>query len=128
MKRQYIGFLVVGSIGFILDSGFFFFLKNHLGLTSAKTLSFLSASYFTWFLNRKYTFKEIDKKKSLIVEYIKYLSGQIIGAVTNIISFQILISNINFLKQNLLIPLALASIIAMFLNFVIMKVWVFKTS
>lgn len=126
MKKEHFGFILAGSIGFLVDSGFFFLTKKILGLVSAKVLSFLLASFITWVINSLYTFQNETKDHLILIEYFKYFLGQLTGATVNIISFFALISLSSFLKNNLLIPICLSTGIAMIFNFRLMKKWIFK--
>lgn len=126
MKKEYFGFILAGSIGFLVDSGFFFLTKKIVGLVSAKALSFLLASFITWIINRLYTFQYETKNHLVLLEYLKYFLGQLTGATVNMVSFLTLISFSSFLKSNLLIPICLSTGIAMIFNFRIMKKWIFK--
>lgn len=124
--KQVLSFGIVGTIGFIVDASFlllfveFFLFDIYL----ARFLSFLCAVFVTWVLNRNLTFKQ-SKEFSKRKEYLFYLAIQSFGAILNYIIFIFLVKNFEFFESYLIIPLAIASLVAMFLNFFMLKRKVF---
>lgn len=120
--KQFIKFGIIGSIGFIVDASILLFLVEllELNIPFSRFISFLFAVFVTWFLNKNFTFsknEKIKKKK----EYTLYLLIQSIGASLNYLIFILLINVSELFKENLLLPLAIASVIAMFFNFFTLK-------
>ena len=124
MKRIFL-FTVAGGIGFAIDSGVFlylFYLQN-IDMNSSRILSFFVAVFFTWLLNRKYTFKtQLNKsKKEKAKEYFLYFRAQTVGAVINFMIFFSLVYSLEFFKQIPVLALAAGSISAMFYNYIMSK-------
>ena len=121
--KQFIFFGIVGTIGFIVDASILLYLVHieNFSIIFARTLSFIVAVFVTWILNRYFTFSQNTKKNTKSKEYIKYLSIQTAGIGINFLVFFSLIYTFNPLKEILIIPLAIASIVAMFFNFFIIK-------
>lgn len=125
--KQFIKFGVVGTAGFIVDASILLVCSSifEFDIPSSRLISFLCAVFVTWILNRNFTFskqEELKKKK----EYTLYLIIQIIGALINYSIFITLINMEQFFKEYLIIPLAIASIVAMFFNFFISKKFIYK--
>jgi len=118
-------FGIVGTVGFVVDSGIFLLLFPQLNMMFSRIISFGAAVTVTFFLNRKFTFyhqKRLDnhyvKEISMLL---KYLSGQAIGFVTNIIVFGMIMIYIGWAKSYPIVPLAISSLIALFVNYFLAK-------
>ncbi|WP_072679786.1 GtrA family protein [Arcobacter sp. LA11] len=127
--KQFIKFGVVGTIGFIVDATILVYLINSLSfeIPFARIISFIIAVFVTWTLNRNFTFtknRNFEKRK----EYIYYLSIQTIGALLNYIIFILLVYFDEFFKNNIIISLAIASVLAMFFNFFMIKRKIYNNS
>lgn len=125
--KQFIKFGIVGTIGFIVDASILLILVHifYFEISIARFFSFLIAVFVTWLINRNFTFsdnKNIDKKK----EYFYYLVIQFFGVLLNYLIFISLINQYTFFREHLILPLAIASIIAMFSNYLILKKVVYK--
>ena len=126
--KKFFKFAIIGTIGFVVDATILLIFVNILNIEIyiSRIASFCCAVLITWLLNRKFTFdlSSINMKKSK--EYIYYFIIQFIGVLINYTIFIILINQYLILKQNLIIPLAIASIIAMFFNFYMLKIKLYK--
>ncbi len=124
MKRVFL-FIIAGGIGFIIDSGVFIYLYyiESIGISSSRILSFFTAVFFTWLLNRRYTFNTEKNKtrKEKTKEYLLYFKAQSIGAVINFAIFFTLVYSLNTFKQMPILALATGSITAMFYNYFMSK-------
>ncbi len=124
MKQIFL-FTVTGGIGFIIDSGVFLYLYylENINISTSRILSFFIAVFFTWLLNRRYTFNtEKNKtKKEKTKEYLLYFKAQSIGAAINFVIFFALIYSLNIFKQIPVLALAAGSITAMFYNYFMSK-------
>ena len=125
--KEFIKFGVVGTFGFLSDAIVLLLLVNKLGFSIelSRIFSFLIAVFVTWVLNRTFTFeKEANYTKRK--EYFIYFLIQTIGAGINYIIFIFLVYFDDFFRNNLIIPLAIASIIVMFFNFIMIKKKIYK--
>jgi putative flippase GtrA len=125
--REIISFAAVGTAGFVLDAAIVWALINYAAITPmpAKLMAFPFAVTLTWFLNRNNTFKD-RKQSNYLKEWIKYIQVNSIGAITNNVSFIILVAKNDYLYQQPIIAVALGSIIGMIFNFLGSKFWVFN--
>ena len=120
--KQIIKFGIVGTIGFAADAlVLLLFVEKFLfSIEVSRIFSFLFAVFVTWLINRRYTFKE-RKKYSKKKEYFYYLIIQTVGAGINYMIFIFLVKSNIFFEKNLIFALAIASLIAMFFNFFMLK-------
>lgn len=123
--KQIHKFLIIGTIGFLVDSLILLTLVHLflLDITIARLFSFIFAVFVTWILNRTYTFtkSKYSKKK----EYFYYLSVKSFGSLLNYTIFIILVKNYELFEKYLILPLAIASLLAMFFNFYVLRKKVF---
>lgn len=116
-------FLVVGTIGFLVDggllqAGIYFF---HLSPLWARAPSFSVAVLVTWYLNRNFTFRTPEKKFS--ESFPAYLASNALGVSLNLAIYSLCV------LWNLwpLPALAIASVAALFFNFAMARFVVFRT-
>ena len=125
--REIISFAAVGTVGFLLDAAIVWALTQFTNITPiwAKLIAFPFAVTLTWLLNRNSTFKD-RKQPNYLKEWAKYIQVNSLGAITNNVSFIILVAKIDYLYQQPIIAVALGSIIGMTFNYLGSKIWVFK--
>ncbi len=125
--REIISFAAVGTVGFLLDAVIVWALIQFTNITPiwAKLIAFPFAVILTWLLNRNSTFKD-RKQPNYLKEWAKYIQVNSLGAITNNISFIILVAKIDHLYQQPIIAVALGSIIGMTFNYLGSKIWVFQ--
>ncbi len=118
ISRNASSFVVIGAIGFAVDGGILTLLNSFFGLDllSARLGSFSVAVTVTWYLNRQHTFPG-QKDKQILREWTRYLVVNGVGALLNLTIFFWLLFRFEALTTVPLVPLAIASIVAMFFNF-----------
>lgn len=125
--KQIIRFGIIGTIGFCVDA-FVLLIGVNLflfSIESSRLISFLCAVFVTWLLNRTFTFNannSFSKKK----EYGLYLIIQSMGALLNYGIFMLLIYFDSFFQKYLILALAIASLVAMFFNYFMIRNFVYK--
>ena len=127
LSPRLIKFGIVGSIGFITDAGILSLLVYLLEADPylARGISFPIAVTVTWYFNRCVTFAmpaSTDKKR----EWGLYFIVNSIGAGINFLIYSVLLYSIEFMYNNPIAALAVASIIALFFNYYSSKILVFK--
>src|SRR3990167_9608825 len=115
LQSQFCFFAIIGSIGFIIDSSLFALLHFTLGYAASRFISIFTAMTFTWLANRTLTFQVLTKPTH--TEWIKYFSINSFGALINFSVFLSLVHTSVFLKDNYIIPLAIATGVSMWFNF-----------
>ena len=118
MQRLY-RFVVVGTVGFLVDASVLLMLVKFTdtNVHFARLVSFLTAVTVTWMANRLFTFAD-KKSRYLAGEWFRYIFVNSVGGLINLLVFSTLIVARPALEQTPVIPLAIASLIAMFFNFV----------
>lgn len=125
--KEIISFAAVGTVGFVLDAAIIWALINYAAIPPipAKLMAFPFAVTVTWFLNRNNTFKD-RKQSNYLKEWIKYIQINSVGAITNNVSFIIIVAKIDYFYQQPIIAVALGSIIGMIFNYLGSKFLVFN--
>lgn len=93
--QPFLRFCVVGAVGFVVDASVLYACAPFLGWYVARVISFLAAATATWFLNRRYTFTDLDSgaqgHNSAIFasrtfvwrQYWQYLLSMLLGGCVN---------------------------------------------
>lgn len=120
--RTFLSFSFVGGIGFIVDAGILWVLTAHYGVDSivARIPSFLCAVTATWLLNSWLTFKSMIFSWS---RWFSYTSANGLGFLINFSIYALLSTNFSLSPM---LSVAIASIIALAVNFILSSKWVFK--
>ncbi|MEJ5114538.1 GtrA family protein [Erwinia billingiae] len=120
--REIILFGLVGALGFLIDSGVLYLLKDCIGLYTGRAVSFICAVVLTWFLNRSFTFKQEKRARNLILEFTHYFMLMLIGGCFNIGVYYIMVHQSEFVNSFPIIGVAVGSIVGMFVNFISSRV------
>lgn len=126
-KNRLVKFALVGSVGFIVEAVLISYLSTYQDIDPlyGRLVSFPIAVFVTWLMNRKVTFKSHNSPRT---ESLKYYIVQTFGALCNLCIFLILIFSFKFLEQKPVIPLAVASILVLPINFILSRSWVYRSS
>lgn len=121
--KKFFYFGIVGTVGFIVDTLILLYLVYILQLPVyfSRFISFIIAVFITWLLNRNLTFKNADKKHKKSKEFFYYFATQSTGALINFIIFFTLVYTTTYFYNNLIFSMAIASIVALFFNFYVIK-------
>ncbi len=126
MKQQIFCFLIVGTIGFIVDGGGVWLLTSLTTVSPiiARVPAMSIAIIVTFCLNRSLTFRA--HHQSIFKSFIAYLSANAVSQGFNFMLYSLLLLMSAFLYDTPVVALAISSIAAMSLSFVFSKYWVFK--
>jgi putative flippase GtrA len=126
-------FVIVGTIGFVVDAGLLvlFMATTGLGHYAARALSFTVAVGVTWWLNRSFTFRalvaaETRQKPSILKELSTYVLFQSIGISINFGVYSLLIERYVFFYEQPALAVAAGSLTAMVFNFATARWIVFR--
>lgn len=127
MVKQAFSFWLIGLVGFAVDAGILYFLRIafETDLFVARLISLSTAMTVSWYLNRTVTFSGASNR-SLVSEWLYYLSVNSVGAGINYFLFMSLAMSHAYLEEYLMIPLAIASGIAAVVNFLLSKFLIFR--
>jgi putative flippase GtrA len=121
---MFLRFCLVGTIGFVVDSGMLLVLTTAgiAGPMIGRVLSFLVAASVTWALNRRFTFRSRAPTASL-APYV-LLTG--FGALLNLGVYRLWIGAFGDTAVMLVLGVAAGSIVALAFNFLVSKHFVFQ--
>ncbi|MBP6472075.1 MAG: GtrA family protein [Chloroflexi bacterium] len=133
--ERFFKFLIVGTIGFVVDFGTLTLLKETTGLATvvANTISFTAAVISNFTLNRYWTYPD-SRSKSLMSQMGQFAVVSIIGLVINNLIlvllepvFDSLLAGIGVLALPGYIPAKiLATIVVLFWNFFVNRFWTYS--
>lgn len=130
MKNSILKFIIVGSIGFVIDVSILYLCIHFLetNLVVSRIISFSIAVIITWLLNRVYTFKmstPYKKRKHYFMEFFKYLIGSSISISINFGVYMFVISFFSLALKTPILAVAIGSISAMFFSYIFSKYYIF---
>jgi len=125
--RRFASFIVVGSLGFIVDAAILSLLVHvwHWGPYPARVLSFVPAVTATWYCNRRWVF---SGSRNRAREYGAYFGAQTIGAAINLGTYVLVILVFPEVARVPVVPLAVGSAVALAFNYAAASRWVFVTA
>lgn len=84
MHRQFLAFMVVGTIGFVVDAGIVWVLtREGINAIAAQLVAFTVAVTVTWLGNRSWTFSQSTRRLSIAREWSLYVSANTLGWLVN---------------------------------------------
>lgn len=126
MKQQLLWFLIVGTIGFIVDAGITHILAKEIGFYPiiARVPAIAIAVIVTFLLNKIFTFKAGNQNWAKA--FGAYITAQAASQAVNFMIYTLLIWSSAAMQNQPAIAVAIGSIAAMSLTFILSKFWVFK--
>lgn len=129
LPRGFPAFIVVGSIGFLVDASVLAALVHGYGWGdySARAVSFAVAVTVTWLLNRVFSFAagRTDDRRT---EYARYVAVQGIGMAINFAVYAACIVLSPFMDRWPVVALAAGCSVSLAFNYTGMRVFVFTGS
>lgn len=124
---RFMRFALVGTLGFIVDAGVMQLLVSfaQLGPIEARAVSIPTAVFATWLLNRGFTFRKTADDPAL-PSLIRYAAVSAGGAAVNFLVYTALVLASSTLAARPMIPLAIASIVALVFNYLGSKHFAFR--
>lgn len=120
LKKKFVKFIIVGAFSTAIDFIIYFYLSKIIDIVIAKTVSMICSSIFSYFLNKLWTFNIKDKKNFKYI--LKYYITFAINVLTNVSMNYIVFTNTN----NKIIAFVFATGVAMMVNYLLQKFFVFK--
>ena len=116
---QFLKFLIVGMVGFIVDICVLYFLVYcEINLLSSRLFSFFLAVFATWILNSAYTFKDENYYYKFDVKnFINYLLCSAAGGIFNITIYYFILNFYNFENRIIIFAAAAGAVAGSFLNY-----------
>lgn len=126
MRGQLVGFLIAGTVGFLVDAGVLYLaLAAGLGYFAGRAVSFLCAVWITWQLNRCFAFRR-SRRESAWREWWRYLAAMSAGGLVNYGAYSATVLHFERMPLLALVAVAAGSIAGMIVNFASAKLWVFR--
>ncbi|MGE5616085.1 MAG: GtrA family protein [Bacillota bacterium] len=125
--RQAAFFVVAGAIGFVVDAGVLqLALALGAGPYIGRLISFFSAVFTTWQVNRRFTFARRERAQSTWSEWWRYVYAMIFGGLLNLATYVLVIRTVDAGSWTPLLGVAVGSLVGMVANFLTSKLWVFR--
>ena len=122
----FLRFGLVGALGFVVDAGVMQALVSLAvwGPVEARAVSIPVAVLATWALNRTFTFR--DRDVPALRSLARYIAVSAAGAAVNFVVYTALVLSSHAMAAVPMAPLAIASIVALIVNFLGSKHFAFR--
>ena len=125
-NKELVKYILVGLSTVLIDFLIYKFLIKFIVIYLAKTISFLSGTFFSYQLNRTWTFKSGKKTYS---QFIKYLIIHITSLVLNVFINSLLLNTFSknyFLSYE--VSFLIATLTSATYNFLFIKIFIFNNT
>ena len=125
-KKELIKYIFVGLLTVLIDFLIYKFLIKFIVVYLAKAISFLSGTFFSYQLNRTWTFKSGKTKLS---QFIKYLIIHITSLIINVVLNSLLLNTFSknyFLSYE--VSFLIATLASAIYNFLFIKKFIFSNT
>ena len=125
-NKELLKYIFVGLSTVLIDFLIYKFLIKFIVIYLAKTISFLSGTFFSYQLNRTWTFKS---RKKTLSQFIKYLIIHITSLVLNVFINSILLNTFSknyFLSYE--VSFLIATLTSATYNFLFIKIFIFNNT
>ena len=125
-NKELLKYIFVGLLTVLIDFLIYKFLIKFIVIYLAKTISFLSGTFFSYQLNRTWTFKSGKLKLS---QFIKYLIIHITSLVLNVFINSLLLNTFSknyFLSYE--VSFLIATLTSAIYNFLFIKMFIFNNT
>jgi putative flippase GtrA len=125
--KRLVIYAAIGGIGFCVEGLIISFATIILDFSAITTrlISFPSAVFITWWLNRKYNFRSDE---AVLTEASRYFGSQGVGALTNVAVFVCCLYFLPSLAGRPIFALGLGAIAGLTVNFLLSYFYVFNKS
>ena len=125
-NKELLKYIFVGLSTVLIDFLIYRFLIKFFVIYLAKTISFLSGTFFSYQLNRTWTFKS---RKKTLSQFIKYLIIHITSLVLNVFINSLLLNTFSknyFLSYE--VSFLIATLTSATYNFLFIKIFIFNNT
>lgn len=128
LSRNFLWFCAVGCIGLAADIATLVVTRDVLGVYAGRVVSFLVAATVTWLLNRSVTFSReaLHQRRSVMQEYVHYLSIMATGGVVNYVTYTLLAWNLDQHTWALSLYVAAGSVAGLGVNYLGASRWLYR--
>ncbi|MDE1896861.1 MAG: GtrA family protein [Rhodospirillales bacterium] len=125
VSESFIRFAIVGTLGFVWDTGTVYLLRPFVNLYIAGTCSFIVAATINWIINRLWTFRHVEHGAAH-VQWVKFLAANAVGFVFNRGTFFLLVAFSPVVVKHPVIGIAAGSAAGLIFNYLLSKRFVFR--
>ena len=126
MLPQLLIFSLVGVAGFVVDSAVLTALRGDgLDLFSARLGSFLAAATFTWYCNRRLTFRAA-REAGPVRQWLAFLAANALGGAINYGTYAALVLAVPAVAEHPVLGVAAGSLTGLACNFAMSRNFVFR--
>lgn len=126
--QPFMVFSLVGTLGFALDTCILYILLDVTGAYVGRAISFSCSVFFTWQLNRRFTFNNRTSNKGSVAELAQYFSLMLLGGIANLGVYALLTSEFLTVAQLPALGVAAGSLAGLFINFLSSRYLLFSRS
>jgi len=125
ITKEFTKFCMVGLTNLVVDMVFYLLFTRffHLYYIFAAIISFVFAVSWSFFINRRWTFRH--QEKDLFTQYIKFVIANLVGLLINLLLLWIFV---DFIGLHDLAAKLIVTVIVSFVNFMLNKLWTFRKS
>ena len=126
-SSRFLRFALVGVVGFVVDAGVLQALISLAGWgpIAARAVAIPVAVFATWLLNRTITFPD-SHGGPVLASMARYAAVSAVGASVNFIVYSALVFASQAMAALPIVPLAIASIVALIVNYLGSKHFAFR--
>lgn len=112
-------FAVVGTAGFLIDSGVLWIAMHRagLGFYLGRLVSFLTSATITWYLNRSFTYRDRLAGGRRSDQWLRYIGVSVVGALVNYGVYCVFVVAFEVAARYPILGVAAGSIAGMLVNF-----------
>ena len=129
MNSQFFRFVAVGTAGFIVDAAVLYLaLSWGFNALTGRLLSFFVAVFFTWILNRRFTFTRQQPKciGGMSKEWFQYVVAMAAGGIVNFCVFGMVMAVAPDSHSKPLWAVSFGSLAGLTINFLGAALWVYR--
>jgi len=121
---RFLRFTAVGAVGFAIEASIITALGHWLGqgAIASRAVSFPTAVFATWLLNRNYTYRSVNAPAK---EGARYLFVQVIGALSNLATFVACVRYFPAMAAWPVACLAAGAVAGLLINYLLSSTFVF---
>jgi putative flippase GtrA len=123
---QFITFGIVGTIGFVIDTGTVYALRHAVGLYVAGLAAYFTAATGTWLCNRLWTFRHVPRTEPWHVQWGRFFTANLGGFAINRGLYVVLVTFWDLAARQPVIAVGAGALAGLTLNFNLSRKLVFR--
>ncbi|MCU0758643.1 MAG: GtrA family protein [Steroidobacteraceae bacterium] len=128
VSRELLSFAGIGAAAFFVDAGMLqLLLAGGAGLYVGRLGSWLCAATFTWFLNRRLTFRDADRRSPLR-QWARFLAANSVGGLLNYGTYALCVALSDTARRWPVLAVGAGSAAGLVANFLLSRRLVFRSS